>query len=273
MGHVKRVRRLSRAWRWPLGGLVLSAVGALFVPVGTLLWLQLCVTVGAIITLVRIAHREVPFPIAVAQWRLGGDHPEVLRARAMTAAMALQQGQAGLAVHRLEHVLPDLVRVLGPDHPDTLSARSLNLQVRGEHGGLPDRLAAVADLIEDLTRVLGPGHPDTLAARYCRAEWLSQDGRTDEAETAFGDLIATATESVGPDSDITLVARSSLTILRHERSGATPADKAAAVDELTAVLDAMDRALGTDNPTTASTRRLLGQWRSTRTDPMLPPVD
>ncbi|MFE1287315.1 tetratricopeptide repeat protein [Streptomyces sp. NPDC058751] len=271
--QVRRVRRLSRAWRWPLGGLVASAVGALFVPIGVLLWLHLCVAVSAVFTLVRLAHREIPLPIAVAQWRLGGDHPEVLRARTMSAAMALQRGQVGLAVYRLERALPDLVRVLGPDHPDTLSARSLNLQMRGEHGGLPDRLAAMEDLIGDLTRVLGPGHPDTLAARYCRAEWLSQDGRTDEAETAFADVVTTATGNVGPDSDITLVARSSLTILRHERSDATPADAAAAVDELAAVVDDMERALGAGNPTAASTRRLLDQWRSTRPDPMLPPVD
>ncbi|MGW2823704.1 tetratricopeptide repeat protein [Streptomyces sp. NPDC001443] len=241
-------------------------------PIGTLLRVHLFVTAGAIVALVRIAHREIPFPIAVAQRRLGGDHPQVLRARVMSAAPALQQGQAGLAVHRLEHALPDLVRVLGPAHPDTPSARNLNLQIRGEHGGLPDRLTASADLVKDLTRVLGPGHPDTLAALCCRAERLSQDGRSDEAEAAFGDVVATAAESVGPDSDITLVARISLTILRHERSDATPAD-AAAVAEPATVVHAMERALGPDNPTTASTRRLLSQWRSPHADPTLPPAN
>lgn len=269
--NVKRVRRLSKAWRWPVWGFVISAVGALFVPMGGLLWLHLLLALSAVVSLLRMAHREIPFPVALAQWRLGGDHPEVLRARVMSAAMALQQGQPGLAVHRLKSALPDLTRVLGAQHPDTLAARSLNLQIRGEHGDLMDRHAEVANLIKDVTRVLGAGHPDTLAAQYTRAEWLSQDGRTDEAEAAFTELVAKATEHVGPDRDITLIARSSLAILRYERPGGTPADKAAAVDQLASVAADMERALGADHPTAASTRRLLGQWRG-QTDPLLPPT-
>ncbi|MER6345215.1 tetratricopeptide repeat protein [Streptomyces sp. NPDC001595] len=269
--NVKRARRLSTAWRWPVWGLVISTVGALFVPIGGLLWLHLLLALGAVVTLLRMAHRETPFPVALAQWRLGGDHPDVLRARVMSAAMALQQGQPGLAVHRLKSALPDLTRVLGAQHPDTLAARSLNLQIRGEHGDLMDRHAEVTNLIEDVTQVLGAGHPDTLAAQYTRAEWLSQDGRTDEAETAFTELVAKATEHVGRDRDITLIARSSLAILRHERPGGTPADKAAAMDELISVAADMERALGADHPTTANTQRLLGQWRG-RADPPLPPT-
>ncbi|MER6675022.1 tetratricopeptide repeat protein [Streptomyces sp. NPDC000983] len=273
MGDVKNVRqgrRLSKAWRWPVGGLVVSVVGAGFVPVGGLLWLHLFLAVSAFITLVRMAHREIPFPVAVAQWRLGGDHPDVLRARVMTAAMALQQGQPGLAVHRLATTLPELVRALGADHPDTLAARNLNLQIRGEHGGLTDRHAEIASLIEDSARVLGQGHADTLAARYTRAEWLSQDGRTDEAEKEFKGVVAMATEHLGPDRDITLISRSSLAILHHERADGTPADKAAALDELATVVADMESALGTDHPTSANTRRLLTQWRNTHPDPTRP---
>ncbi len=269
--NVKRVRRLSTAWRWPVWGFVVFAVGALFVPVGGLLWLHLLVALGALVSLLRMAHRDIPFPVAVAQWRLGGDHPDVLRARVMSAAMALQQGQPGLAVHRLRSALPDLTRVQGARHPDTLAARSLQLQIRGEHGDLVDRHAEMADLIKDVTQVLGAGHPDTLAAQYTRAEWLSQDGRTDEAEAAFTELVDKATEHVGRDRDITLIARSSLAILRHERPGGTPADKADAVDQLASVAADMKRALGADHPTTAGTRRLLGQWRG-QADPLLPPT-
>ncbi|MFE6365802.1 tetratricopeptide repeat protein [Streptomyces sp. NPDC057806] len=269
--NVKRGRRLSKAWRWPVWGFVVFAVGALFVPIGGLLWLHLLLALGAFVSLLRMAHREIPFPVALAQWRLGGDHPEVLRARVMSAAMALQQGQPGLAVHRLKSALPDLTRVLGAQHPETLAARSLNLQIRGEHGDLTDRHAEVAGLLRDVTQVLGAGHPDTLAAQYTRAEWLSQDGRTDEAEAAFTELVATATEHVGRDRDITLIARSSLAILNHERPAGTPAGRAAAVDELASVTADMERALGADHPTTAGTRRLLGQWRD-RTDTLRPPT-
>ncbi|MEU9734330.1 hypothetical protein [Streptomyces sp. NPDC048002] len=59
--------------------------------------------------------------------------------------------------------------------------------------------------------------------------------------------------------------------MRHERPNATPADKTAATDELTSVVTDMARALGTDNPTTANTRRLLDQWTN-RTDPLMPPA-
>ncbi|GAA3300033.1 hypothetical protein [Streptomyces cinereospinus] len=54
-------------------------------------------------------HRD-EFTAALAQWRLGGDLPEVLRARVMSAAMALQQGQPGLAVHRLKRSGPSFSR-------------------------------------------------------------------------------------------------------------------------------------------------------------------
>ncbi|MFE0674627.1 hypothetical protein [Streptomyces sp. NPDC058867] len=140
-----------------------------------------------------------------------------------------------------------------------------------KHGDLADRDSEIASLVEESTRVLGAGHPDTLAAQYTRAEWLSQDGRTDQAEAAFTDLIGKATEHLGPDHDTTLIARSSLAIMRHELPNATPADKTAATDELTSVVTDMARALGTDNPTTANTRRLLDQWTN-RTDPLMPPA-
>jgi hypothetical protein len=259
---------VSKAWRWPLGGLVAAVVGALFVPVGGPLWAHLVVTLGAVVTLVSMAKREIPFPVAVAQWRLGGDDPDVLRARVLSAVACLQQGQPGLAVYRLESVLPDLTRARGADHPDTLSARVLSVQLRGETGDLPDRVGAVERVIVDITRVLGPGHPDTLAAAYCRAEWLGQDGRTDEAEAAYTDVIAAATEHLGADHNVTLIARSSLTILRHDRAARTgdgaaaAVATAAAVEDMAAVVDAMERAFGADDPTTASTRRLLTQWQN-----------
>ncbi|WP_328506912.1 tetratricopeptide repeat protein [Streptomyces sp. NBC_00391] len=266
MRDVRRGGRVAKAWRWPLWGAVVAVVGALFVPIGALLWVHLSVTLGAIVTLVRMANREVPFPVAVAQWRLGGDDPDVLRARALSAVACLQQGQPALAVYRLKSVLPDLARALGPDNPETLSARVLGVQLRGQIGDLPDRLTAVDEVISDIGRVLGPGHPDTLAAVYCRAEWLGQDGRTDEAEAAYTDVIAATTEHLGADHNMTLIARSSLTILRHDRAGRTGdgTASAVAVDDMAAVVDAMERALGADDPTTASTRRLLTQWQNAR---------
>jgi hypothetical protein len=90
------------------------------VPIGGMLWAHLFVTLFAVVVLVRLAHREVPFPVALAQLRLGGDDPAVLRARVLSAAACLPQGRPDLTLYRLKSVLPDLHRVLGPDHPDTL---------------------------------------------------------------------------------------------------------------------------------------------------------
>lgn len=67
------MRRISKSWRWPLAGAALAGVGALFVPVGGMLWIHLLVALCAVVVLVRLAHREVPFPVALAQLRLGGD--------------------------------------------------------------------------------------------------------------------------------------------------------------------------------------------------------
>ncbi|MDX3751020.1 tetratricopeptide repeat protein [Streptomyces sp. AK08-02] len=255
------MRRISKSWRWPLAGTVLAAVGALFVPVGGTLWVHLLVALCALTVLVRLAHREVPFPLALAQLRLGGDDPVVLRARVLSAAAAwMEQGRLELAAERLKSVLPDLTRVLGASHPDTLSARLLSLQVRGETGDLPDRLAAIRELVADITPVLGPGHPDTLAARHFLAEWLNEDGRTDEAEAAYEDVVATGTEHLGADHNLVLIARSRLTILRHSRGGP---DSGTAVDDMTTLVADMERTLGPAHPTAASTRRLLTQWQNT----------
>ncbi|WP_405647821.1 tetratricopeptide repeat protein [Streptomyces uncialis] len=254
------MKRISKSWRWPLAGLLLTSAGALVVPVGDMLWLHLAVTLSALVLLVRLAHREVPFPLALAQLRLGGDDPALLRARVLSAAHGMQQGRIGLVLTRLRLVLPDLTRVLGPDHPDTLAARSMSLQVRGETGDLPDRLSAMRELIGDMTPVLDPGHPDVLAARYCLAEWLKSDGFTAEAETAFADVIALGTEHLGPDHNIVLIARSSLTILRYDRTGSDPS---AAVEDMITIVAAMERTLGPAHPTAAATRHLLAQWRST----------
>ncbi|MEU5398015.1 tetratricopeptide repeat protein [Streptomyces sp. NPDC005963] len=254
------MQRISKSWRWPLAGLILSSAGALFVPIGDMLWIHLFVTLFAVVLLTRLAHQEVPFPLALAQLRLGADDPAVLRARVMSAAVCLPQGRADLALSRVKSVLPDLTRVLGPLHPDTLSARLLSLQVQGETGGLPDRLTSIRELIADITPVLSPGHPDVLAAHYCLAEWLNQDGRTDEAEAAYGTVVTAGTEQLGPDHLVVLIARSSLTILHYDR---TAPDNHAAVDEMTTVVAAMERTLGATHPTAASTRHLLTQWQNT----------
>ncbi|MFF7262032.1 tetratricopeptide repeat protein [Streptomyces sp. NPDC008159] len=253
------MQRVSKSWRWPVGGLVVAGVGALFVPIGGLIWVHLLISLGAVVALARMAHREVPFPVALAQLRLGGDHPAVLRARALSAAMALQRGRPDIALYRLNSVLPDMTRVLGPAYPDTLSTRLLSLQIRGETGNLPDRLTAIRELIGEITPVLGAGHPDTLAARQCLAEWLGQDGRTEEAEAAYEDVVAAGTEHLGADHNLVLIARSSLTILRYDRTGP---DKGAAVDDMTAIVAAMERTLGAAHPTAAGTRRLLTQWQN-----------
>ncbi|GAA0307187.1 hypothetical protein GCM10009540_28270 [Streptomyces turgidiscabies] len=169
----------------------------------------------------------------------------------------------GLA--RIDAVIPDLIRVLGPDHPETLSARLLRLQLRGETGQLPRRVEAMEELIGEIDPVLGPAHQDTLAAWSCMAEWLKEDGETDKAEAAYQHVVAMGTEHLGPDHHVTLIARSSLVILHYYGTGE---GKSAAVDDMTGVVEGMERALGPNNPITASTRRLLTQWENARPDPI-----
>jgi hypothetical protein len=173
----------------------------------------------------------------------------------------LPRGRAGLALYRLRSVLPDLTRVLGPQHPETLAARFMSVQVQGETGALPQRVTVLRELTDELTTVLGPGHPDVLAARYCLAEWLEQDGRTDEAEAVHRDVIDTGTRTLGPDHLTVLIARSSLTIIRYHRAG--PGDDAA-IEDMTEIVAAMERAFGPAHPTAAATRGLLTRWRSAR---------
>lgn len=252
------MQRVSKAWRWPFGGAILACVAAMFVPIGVLLWAHLLVAGSAVAALARQAHREIPFPAAVAQLFMGGDDRGVLRARVLSAAMCLPKGRADLALSRIKAVMPDLTRVLGPKDPETLSARFLYLQLRGEAGEVPDRLAEMEALIADITPVLGPGHPDTLACWHCLAEWLDADGRAEEAEAAYRHVITTGTEQLGPDHNQVLIARGSLAILRYYKTGE---HKNAAIEEMTAVVDSMERALGPANPTTAGTRRLLAQWK------------
>jgi hypothetical protein len=157
------MRRLPKGWRWPVAGLAIAVVGSMVMPIGGMLWDYLLMALGLIVLLVLMAHREVPFPLALAQLRLGADDPRVLQARVASAAECVPRERIGLAVSRSDAVLPDLVRALGPGHPLTLQARFLSLRLRGEHGTLPDRVALLEELSDDMNRILGEGHPEALA--------------------------------------------------------------------------------------------------------------
>ncbi|MER6629786.1 tetratricopeptide repeat protein [Streptomyces sp. NPDC000987] len=250
------MRRLPKAWRWPVAGLLVAGVGSMVLPMNNVLWYAL----GCAMTLtllVRIAHREVPFGLALAQWRLGPDDESLLRARLASAVQCAQQGSTGLAVERLEALVPDLAAALGDDHTLTLQARFIALQLRSEHGHVPGRVAAMEGLSEEMNAALGPGDPETLAARIALAEWLQEDGDTDAAQEVYRQAVSVGTQELGADHQMTLIARGSLAVMRHDTPGA---GRSAALEELAAVVRDMERVLGASHPNTVSTRRLLDQW-------------
>ncbi|MEV6342798.1 hypothetical protein [Actinoplanes sp. NPDC051851] len=237
---------LSGPWRWPLGGLAAIAVGACIMPMSQLSWYLPLAGLGEAL-LIWISWRE-----SVAA-RHSVD-PARLQARTGRVMRLLAQGSEDAARTELAALLPDLERVLGPDHQLTLGARMLDLRLRGDRGEVPDRVAAMAELIEHQKRVLGPDSEETLASRYQILDWMTEDGDTPEVRAAYTALIGDATRALGAGHSLPLVSRSSLAILRYQ------AGERDALPELTTVAADMERALGPDDPTTISTRRLLAQW-------------
>ncbi|MEU5100313.1 hypothetical protein [Streptomyces sp. NPDC020996] len=152
-----------------MAGLLVAMAGSVVLPIDDLLWYLLGCAV-TLTLLVRIAHREVPFGLAPAQWRLGPDDESLLRARLASAVQCAQQGSTGPAVEQLEALVPDLAAALGDDHTLTLQARFIAPQLRSEHSRVPDRVAAMEDLSEEMNAALGPGDPEALAARIVLAE-------------------------------------------------------------------------------------------------------
>jgi hypothetical protein len=176
-----------------------------------------------------------------------GDDPAALIARSsMAAAAAAAEDWA--AGDQYAALLPDLERVLGADHPETLAARRRHAALQGDDGEFEAARQLFAALVPDLERVLGAEHPDTLAARLSLAEWTGMAG--------FGLPLVGVRRILWR---VTLRVQRRLFWGGRCRCGGCT-NRAAARDQLAALLPDMRRVLGADHPDTLAARWGHAMW-------------
>ncbi|HEX8864314.1 MAG TPA: tetratricopeptide repeat-containing protein [Lentzea sp.] len=198
---------------------------------------------------------------AIAEQRLGADHPDTLGARRCQVRWHGKAGDPAGAAAECEEVLADHERVLGPDHPDTLLARRNLAKWKGQAGD-PAAAAAALDLVVvDHIRVLGPDHPDTLGTRTLLAQWHGEAGNALGAALEFEQLLTDCARVLGTDHPHTVLAGLMLAMWRGEAGDVT-----FAVTALTQVSADCERVLGASHPYTLYARATLATWRGTMGD-------
>ncbi|HEX5307193.1 MAG TPA: protein kinase, partial [Dyella sp.] len=162
-------------------------------------------TLDAMVTLAQLQHYRHNYEVSLALARqvaairlkrLGGDHPDTLRAQYMVAMDEVYLAQDEPAFDRagadLQRVIDTRRRVLGPDHPDTIAAMTLQVRLLAKRGNASDNdalrhgfmLQAIAlerQILTSHQQQLGEDHPDTLMAHGSLANLLSYDGQYPEA--------------------------------------------------------------------------------------------
>jgi len=175
---------------------------------------------------------------------LGAEHPATLAARVSLTFWT----RAPWAVDQLAALLGDLERVLGAEHPATLTARGRCAQLRGDDGDFEAARHLFAALVPDLERLLGAEHPATLTARASLAEWTGMAG--------FG-LPAVGVRRVFQRVRLRFQ-RDFLWGGRCRCLGC--ARRAAARDQLAALLPDLERVLGAEHSDTLGARWSLAMW-------------
>jgi len=133
------------------------------------------------------------------------------------------------------------------EDPATLVAGRRYAELQGDEGNFEAARDLLAALLPDLRRVLGADHPDTLAARASLAQWTGMAGF---ASATFG--VRRAFRRV------TLRVQRTLWRGRCRCQGC--AGRAAARDQLAALLPDLERVLGADHPDTLDARWSLALW-------------
>lgn len=142
----------------------------------------------------------------------GGDHPDVIAARANIAVLRLpartDRKRASSQAASLEIVFADAARVLGTDHPRTLTVMS-NLAVAHQLDDRADEAQMWGIQALDLRRrFLGPQHRSTLVSVYNVANLLVSDvERGDEGIAMAREAADGFARVLGPDHPYTDRAR------------------------------------------------------------------
>jgi tRNA A-37 threonylcarbamoyl transferase component Bud32 len=194
------------------------------------------------------------FPAAVGQqersWsltvgRLGGDHPDALRAARALATVYARVKRDADALRLREEVLAARRRLLGPDHPDTLHSLGDLAASHFAAGRKADARELYQEVLDAQRRVLGPDHPDALATLESLATAVDQTGGKDEALRLRQEAADAQRRRLGPDHPSTLTF---LTNLANSYGRAGRVDDACRLRE--EVLAAQRRVLGPDHPST-----------------------
>jgi len=198
------------------------------------------------------------------QWAGQGypDSPAHLTLRHEAAFTIGNCGHPAQALHLLQALLPDMVRVLDADHPHTLTTRHNIAHWTGHCGDPAQALHLYRALLPDMVRVLGENHPNTLTTRNNIAAWTAQCGDPAQALHLFRALLPDQVRVLGANHPDTLRTRGNIAYWTGECG-----DPAQALRLYRDLLPDQVRVLGADHPHTLTTRHNIAYWTAQCGDP------
>ena len=220
------------------------------------------------------AARELQRQIAAAREQLlGAEHPGTLAARIDLADYTGLAGDAAAARDQFAELLPVTAQVLGAGDPHVLIARMSAFRWAVDAGDA----TAIDLLAEELTvleRVLGAQHPTTLLALFHLARLTGfPGGAAAAARDQFAELLPVMEQVLGPQHRITLFSRSWLAhwtgqaMDELDKATGRTAYAAAARDQLSELVPALEQNLGSDHRETLAHRAQLARWTGVAGNP------
>ncbi|MBC2905909.1 FxSxx-COOH system tetratricopeptide repeat protein [Streptomyces cupreus] len=153
------------------------------------------------------------------------------------------------ALRDLEALGEIFERLLGPDHPDTLDVWDDIAWVCSGPAVAGRAVAVAEELVRRLTRLFGPLDARTLDARVRLVSALGEAGLLGRATAEAASLLEDRRGLLGTDHRVVLATGRLLALLLRGRG-----ERLGAIRELTALIEAADRAWGPGHPDTTEYR-------------------
>jgi tetratricopeptide (TPR) repeat protein len=179
--------------------------------------------------------------------RLGGEHPNTLKAMGNLAVTLRERGKFTEACSLQEHVLKALNRLLGEEHPLTLAAKNNLAQTLYLQGDLARAHGLFEQVLEISHRVLAEDHPLTLIVISNLAEMRQAQGDLAGSHNLQEQVLAANRRILGEEHPNTLISKNNMALVHHAMGNL---EEARSLQEQ--VLAANRRILGEEHPSTLS---------------------
>jgi tetratricopeptide (TPR) repeat protein len=200
----------------------------------------------------ELARPHLERSLAVAEQKLGADHPDTLTTKCNLATLYQFQGQYARAETLYVEALRQQQKRLGADHSDTLTTKH-NLawlyQCQGQYARAETLLV---DVLRQREQQLGADNPGTLLTKHNLGVLYQVQGQYARAETLLLEAPRQLEKMVGADHPYSLLFKLSLASLYEGRG-----QHARAEPVYLDVLRQSEKTLGADHPNTLLTKHNL----------------